>query len=258
MRKWIRCLCALVMVCCIGYLVYDGVITKRREEFYRTLMETDSENTNAAQDSARGNKAGLLESLKRKNPECVAVVTIPGTTVNYPVMQTDREGGSYYLRRNFKEEHETGGTPFLDVRCSLERPDDNLIVYGHNMRNMTMFGTLKKYAEKDFYEEHPIFYLDYGQENKAYEICAVLKLDLGTQEDIWFYEQLRWDEDGKEEEFVKYITQRSLYSAKARPQPGDRFVTLSTCSYHADAGRLAVVGRQRTDEDMNNKTELEK
>lgn len=249
MRIWIRRLCIMMMICCLGYLIYDGAVTKQRENFYQALMETDGKETDTAADSMSGAKAGLLESLKRRNPECVAVVTVPGTTINYPVMQTDREEGIYYLRRNFKEEHETGGTPFLDVRCSLERPDENLIVYGHNMRNLTMFGTLKQYAQKKYYEEHPVFYLDYGQENVEYEICAVLKLDLGKQEDIWFYEQIHWTEEGEEQAFMDYITQRSLYSAKVKPEPGDRFVTLSTCSYHADGGRLAVVGRQRRREE---------
>ena len=94
-----------------------------------------------------------LSELFAMNDDFVGWLCIPDTDVNYPVMHTT-DDPEWYLRRNFHGEYSESGVPFLDFRCSLD--SDNLIIYGHNMMNGTMFAELRGYVQKDFCELHPI------------------------------------------------------------------------------------------------------
>lgn len=93
-----------------------------------------------------------LSPLFKQNSECIGWLCIPDTAVNYPVMHTPRNPQKY-LRTNFYGEYSQSGVPFLDYRCSLD--SGNLLIYGHNMKNGTMFGELKSYTAPAFCAEHP-------------------------------------------------------------------------------------------------------
>lgn len=94
-----------------------------------------------------------LSLLFAQNGDCIGWLSIPDTIVDYPVMHTP-ENPQKYLRRNFYGEYSQSGTPFLDSRCSMD--SGNLIIYGHNMQNDTMFGSLPKYMEEAYRQAHPV------------------------------------------------------------------------------------------------------
>lgn len=94
-----------------------------------------------------------LKALLAENNDCIGWICIPNTNVNYPVMYTPYDPEKY-LRKNFYGEYSISGVPFLDARSSLD--SGNLIIYGHNMRNGTMFSDVKNYTNADFKNAHPI------------------------------------------------------------------------------------------------------
>ncbi len=125
----------------------------------RTVMETDA---------ATGMLVPYLPFYE-ENPDFYGWICIDGTKVNYPVMYTPTDP-EYYLRRAFDGSDARSGTPFLDASCTEE---GNLyVVYGHRMKNRTMFGTLPYYEKRDYWAEHPYIYFDTLYEQGTYEIVA--------------------------------------------------------------------------------------
>lgn len=124
---------------------------------YETPALTDDEPEETLRD---------LSELFAENSECIGWLCIPNTAVNYPVMYTPN-APQKYLRRNFYGEYSQSGVPFLDYRCSPDSGD--LLIYGHNMKNGTMFSDLKKYLDADFLSSHQTIELQIANSLYRYE-----------------------------------------------------------------------------------------
>lgn len=175
-----------------------------------------------------------LAPLFAENRDCVGWVSIPGTVLDYPVMYTPLEPQKY-LRRNFYGEYSYSGVPFLDETCSID--EGNLILYGHSMKNGTMFGSLLDYLKEDFWREHPIIEFETEEGLDTYRIFAVVSL---SSEDAWY----TYLESGDEESFNRNIDrmlQKANYVTGVVPAYGDRLLTLSTCYGTDEDGRLVVL-----------------
>lgn len=152
-----------------------------------------------------------LSKLFAMNSECIGWLCIPGTVVDYPVMYTP-ENPQKYLRCNFYGEYSQSGVPFLDGRCGFD--SNNFIIYGHNMKNGTMFSDLKRYIDQDFRSEHPIIELETADGKQIYTVSDIRITDTS---DIWYSE----------------INPKS-----------SRFLTLSTCYGDSKNGRLLVIAKE--------------
>ena len=109
-----------------------------------------------------GTDAPVLEkyrNLHAINPDMVGWIKIEGTPIDYPVMYTP-EDGDFYLHHNFEGKTSRSGVPFIDERCSVGQPGANIIIYGHNMKNGSMFGTLDAYKDEAWFQAHPIIQYD--------------------------------------------------------------------------------------------------
>jgi sortase B len=95
------------------------------------------------------------QQLHEQNPDMVGWVKIEGTAINYPVMYTPNDG-DFYLNHGFDKQKSKSGVPFIDQRCSINPPATNIIIYGHHMKNGTMFADLAKYKDKKFWQDHPV------------------------------------------------------------------------------------------------------
>lgn len=121
-----------------------------------------------------------LSKLFAENGECIGWLSIPDTAIDYPVMHTP-EAPQKYLRCNFYGEYSQSGVPFLDYRC---RTDGNtLLIYGHNMKNGTMFSDLKKYLDGDFLESHRTIELQTADGLRRYTVAEVKVTDTS---DEWY------------------------------------------------------------------------
>ncbi len=180
-----------------------------------------------------------LEPLFARNKDCIGWVYIAGTQVNYPVMHTPAEP-ERYLRRNFDKKSSTAGVPFLDGKCTLSC--DNLILYGHNMRNGTMFADITKYKDKDYFDAHSVIELETAEGICQFSVFAVVRLKM---DDSWYL----FHTAQTEEEYtaaVAEIKSRALYDTGITPSFGSRLITLSTCYGANKDDRIVVIGAEIT------------
>lgn len=143
--------------------------------------------------------------LREMNSECIGWVYIKNTKVNYPVMFTHADPEKY-LKRNFYGQRSGSGVPFIDVRCGLD--STNIIIYGHNMKNLTMFGGLRKYLDKNYLKNHPIIEFETQDGLYYYKIIEVRKTDIY---DSWFTHNLDGTQDGRE-----YLTLSTCYGTNKK------------------------------------------
>ena len=141
-----------------------------------TEMETEPSAEPTEQPAAERN----IQALIAENSDCIGWLSIDGTTISYPVMHTPSDPQKY-LRRNFYGKYSQSGVPFLDGRCDLQ--SSNLIIYGHNMRNGTMFSDLKKYVDREFLNAHRTVKFETADGIRYFTVTKVLRTDIT---DAWY------------------------------------------------------------------------
>lgn len=171
---------------------------------------------------------------------CVAWLEIPGTDIDYPVMQNPGNP-EYYLRRNYKGEYSYSGTLFLDAGCSVST-SQNLIVYGHNMKDGTMFSDLMKFKDLNYCMEHQDIKLTVGGITNEYKLYAVCVVD---SSDGWYTFKGQVSEDNFTE-LISHIKNTSSYISNTQQAVyGNNFLTLSTCDYSSDtSSRLILIAKR--------------
>lgn len=175
-------------------------ITESTSQNTSDAASSESNQTNTSSQPSAPALTRNIPLLKEMNPECVGWVYIKNTKVNYPVMYTPATPEKY-LKHNFYGKRSGSGVPFIDYRCGLD--STNIIIYGHNMKNLTMFGGLRKYTNKDYLKAHPIIEFETLYGLTYYKIIEVRKTDIY---DSWFTHNLNGKQDGKE-----YLTLSTCY-----------------------------------------------
>lgn len=204
---------------------------------------SDQENSNEITE----NKMILSEfhELYSENSDIVGWLKIEGTSVSYPVMQNP-DNNDFYLDHGFDKEENKNGLPLLDKNCNIEDPSTNLIIHGHNMKSGMIFGELMKYKEEDYFHKHPIISFNSLYETGEYEIISVFlsKVYRKSDEVFKYYQFIDAKSEEEYNEFVDNVKEMSLYEIEATARYGDQLITLSTCEYSTENGRLAIVARK--------------
>jgi sortase B len=185
-----------------------------------------------------------LKALHEQNGDIVGWLQIKDTKINYPIMQT-KSSPEYYLRRNFKKEHSIAGTPFMDATSDIDLPTLNWTIYGHNMKNGTMFHDLLNYAKSDFYQAHKTFTFDTINGTGTYEIVAVFYTQIYTS-DYTGFKYYHYNGITAQSSLKEYIAESkalSLYDTGVTVE-NEQVLTLSTCAYQVDDGRFVVVAKK--------------
>lgn len=184
-----------------------------------------------------------FEKLYEENNDLAGWLSIDGMKIDYPVMQC--EDDEYYLHHDFERNENRYGCLYVRNRADL---DDgvNFVIYGHNMRDGSMFGDLDFYKEESFCREHSLISFDTLYEERTYEIIAVFLSRIYNSDDDAFKYYQFYEADTEEDfdDFYENIKELSLYDTGVTAQFGDTFLTLSTCAYHVENGRLAVVAKR--------------
>lgn len=180
------------------------------------------------------------ENLFEKNSDMICWLDIEGTEISYPVMYTP-DDPEYYLHRDFDGEYSYSGMPFLDSRCDIDK-SSNLIIYGHNMKNSTMFSRLLNYEDYDFWKEHRYIDIKTKDGERKYEIIAAYRTEIQEKSSSAFryYSFTDTDKASEYDEYLQGIKKLALYDTGLSAEYGTQLMTLSTCSYHTDNGRFAV------------------
>ena len=233
-RQWLNLMitiCFTVFAIVLCYLVYNFNIDTQDQKQFDDMAQTIT----VDKDNETDNNDNGIESLIAENSDCLGWLRISGTKIDYPIMQT-KGNPQYYLRRDFNKQYSYLGTPFMDSRCDMNY-DNNLIVYGHNMRDGKMFADLLKYRDKKYLESHNIINFITQNEVQKYEVAAVCKV---RSDDEWYSYTCQTDKESFSD-LISHIKDRSLYQTDKSVEYGDYFLTLSTCEYSQKDGRLIVI-----------------
>lgn len=177
--------------------------------------------------------------ILEQNDDFVGWIEIDGTVIDYPVVQTP-DDPDYYLRRGIDKQYSYYGVPYAAANCDVDN-SDNVVIYGHNMKNGTMFSDLENYTDPAFYASHKTIRFDTLRSFGTYEIIAVFKT---TADGDFAYHTFA---GGTEEEFNEYVSrckELALYDTGSTAVYGDKLLTLSTCEYSAANGRFVVVAKK--------------
>jgi len=185
-----------------------------------------------------------FRDMVAENPDMVGWIRIDNTKLDYPLMYSPGDNEKY-LHKGFDGSFDVGGLPFVDEKCSWDPASDNLIIYGHNMKNGTMFKTIMDYDQKAFWEAHPVVHMSTLYEETEYEIIAAFydRVYYKYEDCFKFYQFVDAEDEEHFNEAIDYFKSHSLYDTGVTAQYGDKLITLVTCAYHVDNGRFVVVAR---------------
>ena len=217
---------------------YDGV-------FLAKPVETDGENGNAEAPEETGASSVSLptvdfESLLAQGPDVKAWLELPGTVIQYPVAQG--EDNSYYLKHLYDGTANKVGCLFIDYENAEDFSDNNTIIYGHNMRDGSMFSTLVEYKAQAYYDEHPEMYLVTPEGGYVVEVFSAFVAspeESGSETSPW---ALEWKDSGAYTTWLSAMQERSVIETGVSVTSSDKVLTLSTCT-NGGADRFIVMGR---------------
>ena len=223
----------------IGYYIYNN-FKSQNDDVLSNIAVDDKQIT-----ETKTERILQLEELKKQNNDIIGWIEIENTIINYPVLQC--EDNNFYMTHNYKKEYSAEGSIFLDKDYNWELPSSNLLLYGHNNKNKTMFAELLNYKEESYYKEHPTIRFTTLAEDKTYEIIAVFKSRVyyKSEKDVFRYYYFINAEN--EEEYNNYINESkkaSLYDTGKTATYGDQLLTLSTCEYSQEDGRFVIVAKK--------------
>lgn len=184
--------------------------------------------------------------LYRMNNDLVGWIRLPGTKLNYPVMQTP-DAPDYYLKRNFQKESNSHGCIYIKESCDVFAPSDNLTLYGHYMKNGSMFAPLGEYRDKAYWEKNSVLEFDTLRQRGTYEIFSVFITSASVGKGFSYHTFVDAADEADFNLFIQNCKELSLYDTGITPEYGDKLITLSTCDYSRVNGRLVVVARLITE-----------
>ena len=227
-----------------AFLLMYAAQSKQQAHLYSDLAAVRKQNTQqeiASQSSVQPSSRNLY----LENADMVGWIQIEGTSIDYPVMQTPADP-NYYLKHDFEKNYTDYGCPFAQANCDVQAPSDNLILYGHNMKDGSMFADLAKYRSKDFWQVHKTVWFDTELGSSAYEIFAVIHTTVQADDADAFPFYLFVNATAPEDfaDYVSACKARALYDTGIFAEYGDKLLTLSTCDNITDDGRLLVIAKQ--------------
>lgn len=236
-----------------GWVLADYWLTSYRQRQEHEQLRKVVQVAQAEQESLPGyvtvtdSKTGAQRTMLReyadlyaRNNDFIGWVSIDGTQINYPVLQSAVK--DYYLRRDFDRKRANHGSIYVWEGADVFAPSDNVTLFGHRMNDGTMFYDLLGYDSREFWLAHPTFRFDTLAGRYEYEVFAVFRTS-GTGGEGFAYHTFVNAADAAEfDSFVDKCKELSIYDTGITPQYGEKLVTLSTCDYALKNGRIVVMG----------------
>lgn len=177
-----------------------------------------------------------------QNDDLIGWISIPSTGIDYPVMQT-KDNPDFYLKHAFDKSYSNYGVPYAAENCDADI-SDNIVLYGHHMNNGSMFSDLCKYEDEDFYKEHKKIRFDTLGGFGEYTVIAAFKTVAYSEKGFPYYHFVYAENQAVFDEYVAKCKELSLYDTGVTAEYGDKLLTLSTCEYSQDNGRMVVVAKK--------------
>ena len=204
-----------------------------REEMKENAEKEEAESEPDADPNLVLLAAMKIDELRQINSDVLGWITIPYTVISYPILQT--QDNDYYLKHTWQKESGIVGSVFMDCRSSAELTDFNTIIYGHNMRDGSMFGTMSDYLEQEHWREHPSVYLICGEVAYRYDIFAAFEASVTGP--VYQFAELDVEE---REAFIAECLALSKIDTGIVPTADDSILTLSTCTGRGYQNRWVV------------------
>lgn len=184
------------------------------------------------------------EALYRENNDLVGWIKIDGTNINYPVVQS-KDAPNFYLKHDFEKNYTDYGCPYAQQNCDVQAPSDNVVLYGHNMKDGTMFCDLTNYKSESFWAQHRTIQFDTLTQKNEYTVIAAFK---GEAAELFAYNAFVDAETPEEfDAYVAAVKELALYDTGISAAYGDKLITLSTCEYSFENGRMVVVAKRTSE-----------
>jgi len=248
---------AIILLAATGIMVYSGMELTKTEQVYRqgrkayeslsTIAGIDTES-----DAAKGGveawqtdapktyipQLGIdFDALQAFSADVAAWLYCPGTVINYPVMKANDY--DYYLHHLPDGTENANGALFIDYNNAADFSDSLTVIYGHNMRSKSMFGSLKGYREQEYFEKHPFIYLYTRQDSYRIELLYgfVVSAELWRERGFMFDENV--------DLLLEYASRNTTFESGVSYSKGDGVIALSTCSGDFDGARYVAIGLLR-------------
>lgn len=255
MKKWIKraVLAALLLVFVgstgvIGFTMWQYRVN---EKLYQDIADRYTDISPAAE-AAAGAGAGAanggsgpaemaplvvdFDALKEANPDVEGWIYCEGTVIDYPVLQG--EDNDYYLHHTMDGKYSAAGSIFADAENGKGFRDINTVLYGHHMKNKSMFATLSNWQEQQYYEAHPVMWLLTPEQD--YKIVLFSGYTTSAYSDTYKF----ITEPGEElDAYLQMAQEKSEFTSDVTLAEGERYVVLSTCAYVFDNARSVLHGK---------------
>ncbi len=197
---------------------------------FSQLAQQVVEPASASPGTSQMSKLERYQLIAQRNPDMTGWVNVPGCGITLPVMYAPNNK-DFYLKHDFDKKYNYFGVPYIAENNKLQPPDNNLLIYGHNIQGEQMFGGLTHYLKVDFLKANPSFTFDTLQQEGSYEIYAVILTDLTLSSPSFFnfYDYAGELSKQKFEEYIAKCERLAAQKTGAKPVYGDKLVTLCTC-----------------------------
>lgn len=235
----------IVFICAVGFGIYYVKTLSDNTEIYQAVQTKTVEHPEKKQKKETVDIPIDFKKLKKINEDIYAWIEIPDTAVNYPIVQS-ADSSDYYLNHTIERKEGFPGSIYTENVNAKDFQDKNTVIYGHNMRNGTMFSSLNRFVDRDYMDEHSLIYIYTPEHKLTYEVFAAVTYD--NRHIMWSFDFT------KEEQFQAYLD--SLYGIRnmntyirddVEVTTEDRIITLSTCNGN-DEQRLLVEAVLKSEE----------
>ena len=248
MKKWIRRIIIVILLLVflfslfsVGKILYQyREIEKTYDDLAQQVVQATSEAEPADPDPAEPGEVAPIEvdfaALQAINPDITAWIYCEDTFINYPVLHG--ETNDMYLRHLYDHSYLISGSIFVEAANRRNFQDANTIIYGHHMKNETMFGALSRWEEQDFYEAHQVFWILTPDQDYKVEVLG------GYRTSSYSDTYTIFSEPGAElDAYLEKMLEQSLFTSHAKPEEGARYVLLTTCDYAFTNARFVLHGK---------------
>jgi len=245
----IKSILIIVLIAAIAYLLLDFYNAYKNRNLYDNLDNDITLNNDTTTEEITKVDNGFVDKVKelqQDNSDVKGWIKIDGTNINYPLLQgTDDD---YYTKHNYKKETSKYGSIMINYKSNLNDVNSNVIIYGHNIINSTqMFADLIKYEKKDFYTQHPTVKIMTDEGESDYQIMYVFKSRVFYVDEtnvFRYYQYYDFNDKSTYNEYLNNCKKIELYNTEVTAKYGEQLITLSTCEYSQDNGRLVVVAKK--------------
>jgi len=227
-----KILVSVLAVCLAALMLYSGYRAWQAYGDYRAEADMHGAVMEFKPQEDESINQSVID-LRAMYPDVVGWLTVPGTNVDYPFVQAG--DNDHYLRRDLNGDYALAGTLFMDYRCEQDFLSQNSIIYGHHMKNGSMFGTLVQFNDAAFFEENRVGTIFLPFETWNLEFFAFMVINPATETEI--YNTV--PQDG----YWDYVNQNARYYRDIALTDSDRIVTLSTCAYEFENARMVLLAR---------------